>query len=188
MCDPMTVGIAAAGLQAAGQLSSAMATSASNKANAQIMRTNAQIKDKAAEDSIQRGADEGANARLRARQATAQLRANRASSGTIVDTGTALDLQEQNAGTGALNSLIIQNNAEREAYGYKVGAVSDRQQADVLKMNARSAMVTGLLTAGGTLVTGAANNGGVFNNAGKSGTGLPWQQPGYKNPQGGFYY
>lgn len=188
MCSPTILTIAAVGAQAFGQLSQAAAASSTAKANAQISRTNAEIKEKAAADAIQRGADSASIARQKAREATAKFRAAAGSTGFLADTGSNLDIQEQNAGVGELNALTIQNNAEREAYGYKVGAVSDRQQADSFSSQARYATINGLISGVGTLVTGAANYGNVFNNTGKVGQGLPWQQSGYRNPNGGFYY
>lgn len=191
MCDPMSLTIAAVGVQAVGQLSQAAAASSAAKSNAQIARVNAGIKEKAATDAVQRGADNSAEARQKSREATASFRAKAGSSGFLVDTGSNLDIQEQNAGVGEQNALIIGNNAEREAYGYKVGALNDNMQADAFGRQAKSAMTNGLLSAGGTLVTGASNygnSGGGFNNTGKTGAGLPWQQSGYRNPNGGFYY
>ena len=178
MCDP-TGGFltaAAAAVSAFGQISQASAASSTAKANANIARTNATIKEQAATDAIQRGADSGAIARQKAKQATASYRAAKGSSGTLVDTGTNLDIQEQNAGTGELNALLIQNNAEREAYGYKVGAVTDRMQGDSFSRQAKSAWTNGLISAGGTLVTGAANNPGWFgsNKITDPNARLPW--------------
>jgi hypothetical protein len=192
MCDPTGgyLTVAATVLQTVGQVSQAMSASKTAKTNAQIARNNQSIKEQAARDAIQRGADTAADARQKARAATASFRAKGGSSGFLVDTGSNLDIEEQNAGVGEMNALTIQNNAEREAYGFKVGAMNDANDAARYSAESRSAMTNGLLKAGTTLVTGAANSGagGLFNNAGKVGEGLPWQQLGYKNPQGGFYY
>ena len=86
----------------------------------------------------------------------------------IADTGTFGDLQDQNTQYGELNVLTAQNNAEREAYGFKVKA-SDfqnearnmRLQSDVAVNNAQyGASMTrnnGLLASASTLVSGGAN-------------------------------
>lgn len=191
MCSPIALTIASVGMQAVGKLSEASAASSAAKTNAQIAQVNAGIKEKAAADAVQRGADTAAIARQKSREATGKFRAAAGSSGFLADTGSNLDIQEQNAGVGEQNALLIQNNAEREAYGYKVGAMNDNMQADAFTRQAKSAMTNGLLSAGGTLVTGASNfgsGGGMFNNTGKTGAGMPWQQMGYRNPNGGFYY
>lgn len=158
MCSP-TFALAATVLQGVGQISQAMQASKTAKANAQIARTNADIKNKQAADAMQRGADRAAIKREEARAATASLRARAGSTGILADTGTNLDLQEQNAGVGEMNSLTEINNAEREAYGFKIGAMNDLNDAARFKSEGRSAMVNGLLGAGSTLVSGGANYG-----------------------------
>lgn len=184
MCEPTTLAIAATAVQAFGQVSQAMQASKTAKANAQIARTNAEIKNKAAADATQRGADRAALKRQEAREATASFRARAGSTGFLADTGSSLDLQEQNAGVGEQNALTEMNNAEREAYGFKIGAMNDTNDANRFKAEGRSALTNGLLSAGGTLVTGAANYGktmpasggiyGVDRPVGK----LPWQSYG----------
>jgi len=158
MCSP-TFALAAAGLQAFGQVTQAMQASKTAKANAQIARVNADIKNKQAADATQRGADRAALRRQEALAATASLRARAGSSGFLADTGTNLDLQEQNAGIGEMNSLAEINNAEREAYGFKIGAMNDMNDAARFRTEGRNAMVNGLLGAGTTLVSGGANYG-----------------------------
>ncbi len=188
MCEPTTLAIAATAVQAFGQIQQGAQASATAKANAQIAKNNQTIKEQAAQDAVQRGADNAGEARQKARAANAAFRAKAGSSGFLADTGSNLDIQEQNAGVGEENALTIQNNAEREAYGFKVGAMNDANSATQFKIAGKNAMMNGLIAGGTTLVTGGANNGKIFNNAGKTGEGLPWQQLGYKNPSGGFYY
>lgn len=185
MCTP-TLMIASTVLSAFGQIQQASAASSAAKANASIASTNAKIKDQAAQDALQRGADAAGDEREKAKRANALLRARAAGSGVTVDTGTNLDLQAQNAGTGELNALIVTNNAEREAYGYKVGAMNDNMQAASFRQQARSAWNTGLLSTAGTLVTGAYNYGNAYNR----GVSLPWQRFGNVRPSymGGGYY
>ena len=188
MCEPTTLAIASTAVSAFGQIQQGMQASATAKANAQIAKNNQTIKEQAAHDAVQRGADNAGEARQKARAASAAFRAKAGSSGILADTGSNLDIQEQNAGIGEENAITIQNNAEREAYGLKIGAMNDANKAAQFKSEGRNALTNGLLAGGSTLVTGAANNGNIFNNAGKTGEGLPWQQLGYKNPNGGFYY
>ncbi len=185
MCSP-EFALASAVLQGVGQVSQAMQASKTAKANAQIARNNAEIKNKAAADATQRGADRAAVKRQEAREATASFRARAGSTGFLADTGTSLGLQEQNAGVGEQNALVEMNNAEREAYGFKIGAMNDTNDANRFAAEGKSAMTNGLLSAGGTLVTGAANYGrsmptkpsggiyGVNRPVGK----LPWQSYG----------
>jgi len=97
--------------------------------NAGVMRSNADALDAAAEDAIIRGADASGDEITAGVKANATGRANQAASGTIVGTGTNAKLLEDNAAFAAQNALIVQNNAEREAYGYKTQASSTRAEA-----------------------------------------------------------
>lgn len=94
-----------------------------------VFARNAEIYDRAAADSISRGVDSAADERLIAKRATGRSRAVAGSSGTVVGAGTNLDLQIQNAANGEMNALTVLNNAQREAYGFKVQAEDVREQA-----------------------------------------------------------
>ena len=135
--------------------------------NAKVQEQNASYQRLAAVDALNRGAEEGAAQRQRIKVANAEARAEAANKGLVADSGIFGDIQDQNVTFGTVNSLTAQNNAEREAYGYKVRA-SDydaearniRLQGDVGMSNARyqSSVLkqNGLLSAAGTLVTGAS--------------------------------
>jgi len=172
MCSP-TFALAAAGLQAFGQVTQAMQASKTAKANAQIARVNADIKNKQAADATQRGADRAALRRQEALAATASLRARAGSSGFLADTGTNLDLQEQNAGIGEMNSLAEINNADAARF----------------RTEGRNAMVNGLLGAGTTLVSGGANYGksaGWWNSKSKGVNYGEQYGPTYQRPLYGY--
>lgn len=162
MCDPLT--IAATAFTAYTKVSESRAQAAAVKQNAAnqqaINEYNAKLNDNAAQDARQRGANDAAQIRENARRASASLRAQAGSTGFLADSGTNLDLQVQNAGVGAFDSLQTINNAEREAYGYKSQASNLRWQGDmgVQDANRQAKDITrnGLLSAAaGTLVTGA---------------------------------
>jgi len=80
---------------------------------------------------------------------------------------------QSNDAFGELNALTILNNAEREAYGFRVAENSDIARAATIRAGAQSQSnaadasasnikQAGLVRAGGTLVTGAADFGNVF--------------------------
>ncbi len=157
---------------AQAQAKAAVATANNNRAiaeyNAKLSEVNASREMEAARDAKQRGAGDAATMRQNALKANARARAVSASKGLLADTGSNLDILKQNAQMGELNALTIQNNAEREAYGhlmkkqdYESEAASLRFSGDVGVANARyNAGVTkraGLMNAGTTLVTGAAD-------------------------------
>lgn len=168
MCDPLT--IAAVGFSAFSSISQANAQAASVKAQAdatqKVNEYNAKTNDMLALDSQNRGAGDAARIRQNAKAANASLRTVVGSTGFLADSGTSLDLQTQNAGVGAFDSLQTINNAEREAYGYKSTATNLRFQGDLAvseaNRQAKSIKQQGLLSAAGTLVTGAANKSNMF--------------------------
>lgn len=187
MCDPASLAIASTVATAGSTYMQAQSASAAAKSNAAIASMNQQINERAATDATQRGADDASKARTAAKVANSTLRAKAAGGGLLADTGTVLDIQEQNTGTGELNALTIQNNAEREAYGYKVAGANYGAQAAGYKQQAGSLIRNGLISGASTLVTGAYNYSSKF---GVPEGQFPWQKFGYARPSysgGGFY-
>lgn len=97
--------------------------------NEDVAEQNALIYEQAASDAIQRGADDAAAEREFSRRSNSRGRATAGSSGFQVDTGTNIDLLVQNRAIGEMNALTVMNNAEREAYGYKLDATAERNRA-----------------------------------------------------------
>ena len=165
MCSPT---LAIAGLSAFMQYrqgqAAAKATTVTAANNAKVAEFNAGIQDRAAGDAVARGAEAAAVERQKSIRANATLRANL---GGLTDTGTSLQLQGQNAGIGEVNALTVMNNAEREAYGYKLDAQSIRFGAQAESANAayqaKVQRQNGLLTGLGTFATGVANYGNATN-------------------------
>lgn len=168
MCSPtLAVMAVSTAMQAASQAqqgkAQASATLATANNNAQVLNFNANQQSIAAKAAVQTGSNEASIQRLQANKAVATGRAVMGSTGLLADTGSNLNIQGQNAGMGELNALTTMNNSEREAYGFKTGAQADQFQAATDKANAAyQAQIqrkNGLLAAGGTLITGAANFG-----------------------------
>ncbi len=182
MCVPAVM-LAVAGISAFTQYQQAQQQAKAAEANAAIMRQNADIQNKAAVDAENRGANEASVMRQNALKANATARANAAGAGLIADKGTFGDIQDQNTGTGEFNALTAQNNAEREAYGFRVNAMNDMNSANMASFEAKSARYNGLLTAGTTLVSGAAKAYGSWSSSpdmsqrysyGSDGTKITW--------------
>lgn len=157
--------------QANAQAKSANATAANNQKianyNAKVQENSATMQDAAATDALNRGANDAATIKQNVRKANATARATAAGTGLLADTGTYGDIQDQNSTTGALDALTAGNNAEREAYGYKVQAQDMRNQATNTRLQGeigvnnaqyQSSVIKqgGLLNATGTLITGAS--------------------------------
>lgn len=166
--------------------------------NAKVSEQNADYQDKAATAALSKGAQEAGTIRENYRKANASGRAAAASTGFLADTGSYGDLMTENAGVGEFNALTAINNAEREAYGFKVKAgdfradatgqrfgaqvASDNAayQASVKRSNANGAAI-------GTLVTGGSS---AYNSYTPAAAKLPWQTKGNVKPAwmgGGTY-
>lgn len=123
-----------------------------------VLGLNADLADRAAEDAILRGNEAANRSRAGTRALAGAQRATLAAQGIDINSGTALDLQSETQDLGELDILTISNNAQREAYGFKVEAFNDRQQAKLARMSARNkegsannASISTLLTTGAQL-------------------------------------
>ena len=184
MCDPVTLLIASTAFQAIGTISQANSQAAAVKQNAENQRAvneyNARQYDIASQDARQRGANDAATIRENAKRTNAELRARAGSSGFLAEGGSYGDIQDQNAQVGAFDSLQAMNNAEREAYGYEAEATGLRWQGDLAvkdaKRQASAIKRNGLLSAAGTLVSGAPSYSSKFGNTKtySDGTTIKW--------------
>lgn len=129
----------------------------------------ARLADLNAHDAVTRG-DQQASARaLRGRQMIGAQRAAQAASGVDANTGSAVNVQADEAGLSALDQQIIRNNAAREAWGYRTQGLLDRVGAQNEAANLRAQSYN-------TLLTGAAKNYGLYANRQKNTTGAPRAQ------------
>lgn len=180
MCD-LTLAAAAftavtSYMQASNEASAVKKTAQNNQKiaeyNATVADRNSDNQLEGARDALERGANDAAVIKDNYKRATASSRAAAAGNGLVADTGTAADIQDLNTTYGEMDVLTARNNAEREAYGFKnqandfqaeaknlrlggeVGAANAKYQAGIMKQN-------GLLSAAGTLVTGASKSSTV---------------------------
>lgn len=115
--------------------------------NSQMLKQNAQFKNQAAEDALDRGRKASDLQRVQTQQMIGTQRAALAANGGDVNSGSAALLQDDTAMLGELDALTISNNAAREAYGYKVGAQQDMLNSSQVKKNAK-AQATGSILGG----------------------------------------
>ncbi len=104
--------------------------------NSSMLTGNAALKDQAAQETINAGDTSADWQRVRTGQAVGTQRSVQAANGIDVNSGSAAQLQDDTAMLGELDALTIQNNAAREAYGYKVQAKQDRLNATQVTTNA----------------------------------------------------
>lgn len=108
-----------------------------------------------ASDAIRRGNESAERVRVETSGTVGSARARLAANGVALDSGSALDIQGQDAGIGALDAQLIRNNAAREAMGYTtnaaLSAMGAKQRATAIKAQSYE-----------TLATGAAKTYGLF--------------------------
>lgn len=135
---PVAIGLAGSMMQAQGQTQNANFQSG-------MMKQNALFKEQAAQETIAAGDTSADWQRVRTGQAVGTQRSVQAANGIDVNSGSAAQLQDDTAMLGELDALTIQNNAAREAYGYRVQAQQDRLNAVQTVQNGRTAATGSIL-------------------------------------------
>lgn len=144
--------IAMMGIQALGSLSTSFMTSKASSAageyEASVYESNARLQDLMAKDAIQRGKQEAIKAKQATKRLIASQRVTEAAQGIDIESGSALDIQEETASLGAEEAMNITNNAWRESWGYKVRASDYRGRAEMAKITAKNKARSTILTGG----------------------------------------
>lgn len=124
-----------------------------------VSKQNAAMSNQAADDALVRGNIDADQVRQQTRQVIGTQRAGFAANGIDVNTGSAGVLQDDAAQFGELDALTVLNNAAREAYGYRVQAMDQRQQGKLAKwqgkMDAIGSILGGATKAVGLMAGGA---------------------------------
>lgn len=110
-----------------------------------VANVNAGISNQAADDAIARGSQEADQQRIYTDQVIGAQRTGFAGNGIDVNTGTAGQIQNDTAALGELDALTIINNAAREAYGYRVQAMDQRQQGRLARWQGNMAATGSIL-------------------------------------------
>ena len=116
--------------------------------DASVADQNARMSAFQAEDALRRGETETNRARMATKRLIGSQRAAMAAQGIEVDSGSAMDIQEDTAALGALDAQAIQNNAYMEAFGYKSQAIDYTAKAKMSKLEGRTKARNSLLTGG----------------------------------------
>lgn len=113
-----------------------------------IANRNADLLDASATDAIQLGEEQARQVKRQARSLRGRQRAALAGSGVDVNTGTALDLQEETTMLGEIDAATMRKNAFREAWGIRMQASNQREAGAFAKRAGRNQAI-------GTLIGGA---------------------------------
>lgn len=157
MCPPAALAVASfvatvvgTGLSFMGQMQQNRAIQARSAYDAAVARDNAILAERQAKDAEKRGKIEADRKRLQTRQLIGRQRTQLASAGVIVDEGTALDITQDTAAAGELDARTIQNNAEREALGFRTQGMNFAASAELAHLRGQTSSLAGV----GTLLGG----------------------------------
>lgn len=168
MCEPISATtlayaslattVASAGMQFMAQRQAGAAQSNALRYQADLDTNNSIIQDRLEADAIDRGRTEEQMHRIKIGQLKGQQLNAFAKNGVETDSGSALDTLSDTAMIGELEALTIRNNAEREAYGYKVqgmnysaSAANNRTAASTAKSSANTAAFGSVLSSAGSV-------------------------------------
>ncbi|CAB4165354.1 hypothetical protein UFOVP821_42 [uncultured Caudovirales phage] len=112
-----------------------------------IAKENAKIAEQNAQDALYRGRQQQFALRLKQAQVKGTQRARMAANGVALDSATAVDVQASTDLIAGMDAATMENNARREAYGYRVQATNYQAQ-----MAGANPMAAGF----GSLMEGAA--------------------------------
>lgn len=79
--------------------------------------------------------------------------ASQGASGINLESGSALDIRDSSARLGRLDTLTTRNNAERQAYNYRVQASDFQAQGELAGMSASNALLSGFINTAGNLAS-----------------------------------
>jgi hypothetical protein len=140
--------VASSALTLAAAYSKSRALLAQGKATAAANRTNAALARLAAREEVSRGREQSRDAAAAQRLLIGRQRAGAASGGVAVDVGSALDIQVDTAGIGAIERERIETNALKRALGFRIEAASSSAAARAAEAAADSAAFNTLLVGG----------------------------------------
>lgn len=163
MCEVATASLVLAGVATAmgayGTYQQGQQQKAQAEYQAAVANNNAIIAERQAQDSLDRGRVEEQQHRLKVAQMKGTQRSALAASGVQVDSGSALDVVADTAMMGEFDALTIRNNAEREAYAYRVQGSNYQAESGLYSLAGRNAARNGSFGAATTLLGGAAQIG-----------------------------
>lgn len=143
---------AAAGLNLVGMFMGAYGQHKAGKVNQHLSEYNAGVAEWQADDAIRRGGVDATRRRTMTRGTIGSQRVSLARQGVEINDGSALDVQADSAYLGELDAQTIQNNAAREAWGFKVQAYDMRLRGDAQRTQGDMAAVNTLLTGSSNLL------------------------------------
>lgn len=163
--------LASSALGGFGALQQGRAAAAAAGYNAKLAAQNAELQTQSAGFAGAQGEQEVGIQGAKNKASLAAALANQGASGVDVNTGSSVDVRESEAKLGMLNALTIRSNAVKQAYGFQVGAESQRAQSELFRKQQEGDTTGGYLNAGSTVLGGIGSaakytdwlNSGGFN-------------------------
>lgn len=170
MADPISASlmIAASAMQAVGAIQQGKMAEAMGKAQMNMANYNARMKELEADITRQQTNAREEQQRRQARQLLGKQRAAVAQAG-IGWGGSALDIMEESATLAELDALTIRYEGDLKARGLLAGAEADRFAGGVAMAQGKAAKTASYISAGASLLSGAAAGYSGFGAAGSSG-------------------
>lgn len=165
-----TVAAAALAVQGVGAAYSAYQQKQAGKAQqgqlnyqAAVDRNNKIISDRYAQDAIDRGKVEEEEQRRKTQQIKGNQRVGFAANGIDLGSDVVTETLQDTAMYGELDALTVRNNAQREAYGYKVQGMNFEASAINNTVSGKNAKTAGKTAAFGTILSGGSSVLGTYN-------------------------
>lgn len=114
----------------------------------QMFDMNAKLAELNSQDAIRRGDQTASTLRRENKKLMGSQRAALAAQGIDIDSGSALDIQNETSDLGYMDQITAKNNAWREAWGYKVESNNSLAQGNLAKSAANFSAYTSLATGG----------------------------------------
>lgn len=146
------------GIGAIGAIQQGKAAKSAADYNAAVAQANADQAKSNSQIASEAGMAREGMSEQKTRAAVGQLEANQAASGVDINKGSALDVRSSADELGQLDAITVRGNATKEAYGYQIQSINDKDQAELDRSEGRADESAGYLNAGSTLL-GAAGQG-----------------------------
>lgn len=160
-------------MQAVGSMQQGQGQKQQADYQAAIQRNNAVAAGYAADDAIQRGKVAEQQQRLKGRLLLGQMNAALAANGQVVNQDSAGQMVIDQAGANEFEAQQVRNNAEREAYRFRIQQGNFEANANLSQIQGANAYSSGVTSAAGSLLS----------TAGK--VASQWYQLGDPNPYSG---
>lgn len=156
--------IAGSAISAGSSIAGGIAQSDALKAQGEQQRIvgdfNAKLSEMQAQDALDRGGKDAENLQKQASRMIGSQRAALAAQGLEVDSGSALEIQNDSKEMAARDVVTIRNNAAREAFGFKVQAMNSTNEGRMAQLaankQASSSLLVGGMNAASSIMSGAA--------------------------------